>query len=545
MVGRWNGEDTLNAKNGRNLLLFTTVSFVCGVIISTGGFVLLTVTTDVASATLTDSTMVVKTSIQTNVITINSDQELTQMAIVNSWPGNGSVENPYRINNLEIDARGGYSAIFVGNTSLYLVISNCTLRNATTNDYLITNYFRTGSGLVLYRVANVVVKDNQCSNNTWSGVLVVESENIRIQNNHCRDNDHGIRLDSSHGVQAIFNDCDGNLGDGMMIMNSDHNLVSNNSFCHATYEGGLDILNSNSNVVKWNTCSNNPIMGIEIQGTGQDNQIINNTCSSNDRGIYLALTNANIVEGNDCLSNHYGVYLETYINPCSGNIVRNNSIRQSSSYGIMLVGECTSNTLYGNLLTDNNHATAQYDHAHIQAYDDGNNIWNSTTTGNQWSDWLSPDSNNDGIVDAPYDIAGGSNNDSYPLTTPNAPAIVPSAPQNLVATSDDGEVHLTWDAPITTGGEELMYHMFRDGVLVWTGYDNHCTDSDLNNGHTYTYKVSANNTAGWGPNSTEVSATPIASNTDDGDNTMLYIGIAVVAILAVAGVAFLMMRRKK
>jgi hypothetical protein len=36
-----------------------------------------------------------------------------------------------------------------------------------------------------------------------------------------------------------------------------------------------------------------------------------------------------------------------------------------------------------------------------------------------------------------------------------------------------------------------------------------------------------------------------AQKESEGGNTMLYIGIAVVAILAIAGAAFLMMRRKK
>jgi hypothetical protein len=129
-------------------------------------------------------------------------------------------------------------------------------------------------------------------------------------------------------------------------------------------------------------------------------------------------------------------------------------------------------------------------------------------------------------------------------STPNQPATVPSAPQNLVATGDDGQVHLTWDEPSIIGDGVLVYHLFRGGVLVWSGYDNHCTDTGLTNDQIYVYKVAANNTAGWGPNSTEVQSTP-RGEIDDGDNTLLYVGIGAVAIVAVAVAAFLMMRRKK
>jgi hypothetical protein len=146
-------------------------------------------------------------------------------------------------------------------------------------------------------------------------------------------------------------------------------------------------------------------------------------------------------------------------------------------------------------------------------------------------------------VSAQNSLGWGTNSSSVSATPLQIP-VSPGVPQNLQATAGDGEVHLTWDAP-TTGDGEPVYHLFRDGVLVWSGYDEHCTDTGLNNGQTYSFKVSASNTAGWGYNSTEVSVTPTAPSPDGADNTMLYVGIGAVAILAVAGAAFMMMRKKK
>ena len=48
-------------------------------------------------------------------------------------------------------------------------------------------------------------------------------------------------------------------------------------------------------------------------------------------------------------------------------------------------------------------------------------VWSRYDYGNYWSDWLSPDTNNDGIVDCPYQIAGGNNTDAYPLADIIAP----------------------------------------------------------------------------------------------------------------------------
>ena len=54
-----------------------------------------------------------------------------------------------------------------------------------------------------------------------------------------------------------------------------------------------------------------------------------------------------------------------------------------------------------------------------QACDFSNcNFWNTSTEGNYWSDWTSPDNDSDGIVDFPYYLDGGSGAcDHFPLTT--------------------------------------------------------------------------------------------------------------------------------
>jgi len=55
-----------------------------------------------------------------------------------------------------------------------------------------------------------------------------------------------------------------------------------------------------------------------------------------------------------------------------------------------------------------------------QAFDDKGKVnnWNNGTLGNYWSDWTSPDKNQDGIVDIPYNISGSTGSKDYhPLTT--------------------------------------------------------------------------------------------------------------------------------
>jgi len=91
------------------------------------------------------------------------------------------------------------------------------------------------------------------------------------------------------------------------------------------------------------------------------------------------------------------------------------------AYGINIGSSSNNNTIYHNNLIDNVR----------QAYDAGNNTWDNgyPSGGNYWSDFDEPsegayDNNSDGIVDTPYSIPGGSNQDRYPLMTPYGVGII-------------------------------------------------------------------------------------------------------------------------
>jgi len=87
--------------------------------------------------------------------------------------------------------------------------------------------------------------------------------------------------------------------------------------------------------------------------------------------------------------------------------------------------------------------------------------------------------------------------------------VVPSAPLGLVAHAGNGSCALNWSSPVITGSETLTYHVFRDDGPIWNGTETSCIDIGLTNGVLYEYKVSANNSNGWGPNSTAVTAMPL------------------------------------
>ncbi|MEE8168418.1 MAG: S8 family serine peptidase, partial [Candidatus Hydrothermarchaeales archaeon] len=136
-----------------------------------------------------------------------------------------------------------------------------------------------------------------------------------------------------------------------------------------------------------------------------------NRISNNQYGIKFYDSNSGIISYNTISDNSYGIKL---YDSNSGVISYNTII--SNSYGINL-----SNTngawIYHNNFTNN---------SLLQAYDAGNNTWNSSYLGggNYWSNRTFPDikmgpsqnvNGSDGIVDSAYTIPGGSNQDNYPF----------------------------------------------------------------------------------------------------------------------------------
>ncbi|MEI6694369.1 MAG: fibronectin type III domain-containing protein, partial [Actinomycetes bacterium] len=75
----------------------------------------------------------------------------------------------------------------------------------------------------------------------------------------------------------------------------------------------------------------------------------------------------------------------------------------------------------------------------------------------------------------------------------------PDAPTNVTGTPNDGEVTLTWSAPINTGGSAITSYTataVQDGTKTCTTATLTCTITGLTNGTSYTFTISATNIAG-------------------------------------------------
>ncbi len=177
----------------------------------------------------------------------------------------------------------------------------------------------------------------------------------------------GFRIDNTNGRTNQFH---------CVILNSVSSCTVTNCIIE-NGENGLYLISSDSNTISSNTIQINNQKGIRLSNC-DGNTINGNTIQNNGDGLWLTSSNSNDIYQNDILNNGYGVYI-------------------SSS---------SSNEIYKNDFDDNTAGNA---------YDTSTNSWSKNQQGNYWDDYDDYDSDNDDIGDSAYDIAGGSNQDNYPL----------------------------------------------------------------------------------------------------------------------------------
>ena len=191
---------------------------------------------------------------------------------------------------------------------------------------------------------------------------------------------------------------------GIYFYNTSNSRIENNVICDNV--SGIRLDNSSSNSITNNAVANN-FFGLSLFYS-QNNSVSNNTVNSNSGGIYCTFSYSNLLEYNTTINNAYGIYFRA----SSNNTIIENTIGYNSSYGIVLQSYASYNSLNNNIYHNNFMANA------TQAYTyGGDNFFNLDLPigGNYWSDWTSPDSNGDGIVDSPYEFT--TDQDDYPWDT--------------------------------------------------------------------------------------------------------------------------------
>lgn len=105
--------------------------------------------------------------------------------------GNGTLGNPYKIENIIIDGQGSGSCIYIRNSTKYFIIRNCTLYNSGSD-------LDEDGGIKLELVENGKLIDNNCSYNNANGIFLINSDNNNLSGNIVNNNTvNGVKLEES------------------------------------------------------------------------------------------------------------------------------------------------------------------------------------------------------------------------------------------------------------------------------------------------------------------------------------------------------------
>ncbi len=229
-------------------------------------------------------------------------------------------------------------------------------------------------------------------------MLVSPSQGNTVENNTI------LRMARSNASAEVY------LGIGKV---EDALILSNTvSQCSA----GLRAASAAPGTITGLVMSGNEVNGSSREGLTllyvEDGRVEDNTITGSG-GNGVAVTNCHnlTLEGNRVFQGwQYGLRMQG----TEDSLVRGNVFLSNLQEGIYL-SSGSGNVIEGNALVFNKGSGRQYSPLRSQAYCGAEgNAWYSGT-GNLWADWLSPDSNEDGIVDLPYNISGGCQ-DLYPLS---------------------------------------------------------------------------------------------------------------------------------
>ena len=127
-------------------------------------------------------------------IWIHSDEDFKSYG----FPGNGTVENPFRIENFVITT-SEETAIYITNVTKHFLIQNNVLKSARKAIwiyYVSANTCRiernicygSGGGIIVYYAQGSCIFNNTCYHNSYEGILIWDSNHSIIANNLCYKN---------------------------------------------------------------------------------------------------------------------------------------------------------------------------------------------------------------------------------------------------------------------------------------------------------------------------------------------------------------------
>ena len=320
-------------------------------------------------------------------IQVISDENFTTYG----FSGNGTVSEPYRIENIEVITDDSVG-ILIYNTTKHFIIKNCFI-----------SALDIGIGINKISKDTAVIENNTCANHNYYGIYLTNSNGIRVENNLCYGNHYGILINNALQLEIISNFCHSNTAgvyvlytahtimqynllaynyNGMFLSAYEKSNITENIFRRNTYTGirmdyskhsyiqsnlctdgvfGIIIERSQNISISQNECTNSNIDGIFSRET-DDSIITENKCSQhNNSGIRIDRCSNITVSSNICWENkdsgiwvYYGDFTNLLPPIIDNNICKNNKLgmRIWETYHATIVNNTCESNGHGILLTD-------------------------------------------------------------------------------------------------------------------------------------------------------------------------------------------------
>lgn len=334
-----------------------------------------------------------------DAIWIDGNPDFLAQAAAESWGGNGTAGNPIIIEGYRI-TDSTTQCIRLWNVDLFWIIRNCLLEGGP--PYV--------CGLWAQNIANGEFSNNVIRDR-HSGILAYGgSVNVNFTGNQIYDNTANAFEAQSGMLNCTIadNTFHDNLGANLWITGGYTNtLISDNIITDGTY--GINAAGGMGSVIQGNAVSDTSMDSLMVLSSSNMTVIENTLTRSGGEGILV--TGGNFTIESNIVSNAS----EIGIRVASGdfNVLRSNTITNSTEYGLSLSATTSNATVTKNSFINNGEG--------CQVEDDGDG---NAFYFNHYSDWVSPDSNSDNVVDEPYLLDGdAANQDCYPLVDVSGPTI--------------------------------------------------------------------------------------------------------------------------
>ena len=238
---------------------------------------------------------------QHSPVSIKSDSDFETQG----WPGNGSVNNPFRIENLSFEISDSFELIIVENVSSHFLIQNCSFSFDTS-----TAQQHYGVGISLREVSNGRIIN--CSFTHFSyGIFTDTVSNMTIANCSFKYSSQGIYFWKSNEAQ-ISNNTFLHCSQGLQFERVVNSTVTNNTFLFNS--GGILIYSSSECNLTSNLIAYNRGIGVELGDDCHLIRIFGNKIAFNQNERDRVDVNArddgydNLWDDNVSIGNEWGDY---------------------------------------------------------------------------------------------------------------------------------------------------------------------------------------------------------------------------------------------